>query len=429
VYWRDGSLRQDKNRRIDEIRYNLLKLPRELVSFSGSRVVSYTYTATGQKLRMQEGPATGVSGTTSVRDYIGPFQYVNGVLTEISTDEGRWTPSGGYEYFIKDHLGNVRVAFGTGGIVQYSDYDPWGLALPALSGGSSTNRLKYNGKEAITEVGASVYDYGARLYDAQIGRWGVPDPLAELSRRFSPFVYGNNNPVRFIDPDGMNVEDFGFLYDHYSRAGLDYDNVSRSEIEAESGPGPKPKSKPAELTANGTQVMQPVSGLAGWFDQIWNGNRTYDDGRQVDSDGILTPYYKPITGMPPDISPGGLGAITKIGNSSRCILGIHSWSSSQLSQTAKEILNGKTAINVSSRAQAEELFLGLFQGRGFKNTTGMSAKEAKDFFGKAGTYHWDDAVDGSGQLLNHSATNAHGAMKHLQVHNESGTILRIFFGN
>jgi RHS repeat-associated protein len=145
---------------------------------------------------------------TSVRDYVDPFQYVNGVLTEISTDEGRWTPSGGYEYFIKDHLGNVRVAFGSSGITQYSDYDPWGLALPTLSGGSSTNRLKYNGKEAITEVGASVYDYGARLYDAQIGRWGVPDPLAELSRRFSPFVYGNNNPVRFIDPDGMATSEY-----------------------------------------------------------------------------------------------------------------------------------------------------------------------------------------------------------------------------
>jgi RHS repeat-associated protein len=199
---------------------------------------------------------------TITRDYIGPFQYVNGVLTEISTDEGRWTPGGGYEYFIKDHLGNVRVAFGTGGIMQYADYDPWGLALPELSGGSSTNRLKYNGKEAITEVGASAYDYGARLYDAQIGRWGVPDPLAELSRRFSPFVYGNNNPVRFIDPDGMNVEDFGFLYDHYSRAGLDYDNVSRSELEAEGGPGPKPKPAGAPKSEQ-QQQAQLALGTAG----------------------------------------------------------------------------------------------------------------------------------------------------------------------
>jgi RHS repeat-associated protein len=142
---------------------------------------------------------------TSVRDYVGPFQYVNGVLTEISTDEGRWTPSGGYEYFIKDHLGNVRVAFGSSGIVQYSDYDPWGLALPALSGDSSTNRLKYNGKEAITEVGASMYDYGARLYDAQIGRMKNPDALAEAFAEVSPYSYGLNNPIFYTDPTGLSV--------------------------------------------------------------------------------------------------------------------------------------------------------------------------------------------------------------------------------
>jgi len=132
------------------------------------------------------------------RDYIGPFQYLNNALFEIGNEEGRYSPASGYEYFHKDHLGNVRVVFGSSGISQYTDYDPWGLSLwGGLSGGNRTNRDKYNGKEAI-----NVLDYGARFYDAAIGRWGVVDSLAEISRRISPYVYGNNNPMRFIDPDG-----------------------------------------------------------------------------------------------------------------------------------------------------------------------------------------------------------------------------------
>jgi RHS repeat-associated protein len=199
TYNLDGSLVSDANKGISVIEYNYLKLPKRIVK--GSTVILNEYDAAGKKLKETIG-----SNTT---DYVGNKIYKNGVLYQISHDEGRII-DGEYEYFINDHLGNLRVAFrdslGVAKINQKQDYDPYGAELQKLSYLKSSwkqSDFKYSGKEFIEETGLN--DFGWRPQDPILGRMWGSDRFAEKYYGLSNYQYGGNNPIINIDVNGDSL--------------------------------------------------------------------------------------------------------------------------------------------------------------------------------------------------------------------------------
>jgi RHS repeat-associated protein len=258
-YDANGNMTDMLDKGIESVQYNYLNLPKNF-QFMPTTVfgvtnyinLSYLYRADGTKLRKIY--STKLDGrnqptNNTITDYLDGFHYnyyesVTCITcrTEVAFEEQAYQkkdiildPGGGirppltpvwrldfvptaegfysfaenrYIYQYKDHLGNARLSYakkadGSLEITDKNDYYPFGLNH---IGGSksklgSYNNYKYNGKE-LQETG--MYDYGARFYMPDIGRWGVVDPLAEKYTRMSPYTYAGNNPAIFVDYDGRD---------------------------------------------------------------------------------------------------------------------------------------------------------------------------------------------------------------------------------
>jgi RHS repeat-associated protein len=101
---------------------------------------------------------------------------------------------------------DFTVEFVKGPVIQQTDYDPFGLTLAEITREHETNNFLYNGKELQKDFDLNWYDYGARMYDAALGRWHVIDPKAGKYYCWSPYNYVLNSPVMFVDPDGKDVK-------------------------------------------------------------------------------------------------------------------------------------------------------------------------------------------------------------------------------
>ena len=190
--------------------YNILDLVGK-VSKGGAALANYLYFADGTKISALDGGGEGLV-------YRGPFVYrrstgggaISLTLESAAFGGGRLTPSGAMLY-VTDYLGSVRAVVNgsNGAIYKASDYSPYGEQSDAESMQTAstpawiTFRDAYTGQEdQHPDFGTSYTDFGARQSSPALRRWMAPDPLSEKYYGISPYALCNNNPLRYVDPDG-----------------------------------------------------------------------------------------------------------------------------------------------------------------------------------------------------------------------------------
>jgi len=220
TYNANGSLITDSKKSIIStapLVYNELDLPSLVTFTSTGKTLTYKYDATGKKLERITKTGATVNEDRVYDDGIEYAGTTASTMDFVQTAEGRAIPSSGaynYQYQLEDHLGNVRALFADANnngiltadeIIQFSDYYPFGREVNYNQNLSLNppNNYKYNGKEFQTDL--SEYDYGARFYDAVIGRWNVVDPMTEKYLISSPYQYAVNNPIEYLDLNGKEL--------------------------------------------------------------------------------------------------------------------------------------------------------------------------------------------------------------------------------
>ena len=206
-YDENGNLTKDLNKNKTAIQYNCLNLPSR-VMFANGNSISYLYDAAGRKLRTVH----VLEGDSVTTDYCGNVVYENGVPQILLTEVGYVSLTDGkYHYYLKDHQGNNRVVVDEEGTVEeVNHYYPFG---GVFSSTGDAQPYKYNGKELDRKGGLDWYDYGARMYDAALGRFMKTDRFSEKYVSLSPYQYGANNPVNNIDVNGdsITVLNYGYI--------------------------------------------------------------------------------------------------------------------------------------------------------------------------------------------------------------------------
>jgi len=205
----NGNMQTDTKNLVGFVIYDINNLPLRIFKTTGT-ILDYMYDAANQRVRKFDsfGGNTyyynGADGKTEVIQY-GTSNTLTYNLygLEMFGRIQRDGLSASRYYYLKDHLGTIRMTLNeTGGISSSADFYPFGMEMDvrSLNNGLTDNRYKFTGKERDVETN---YDYfGARYYDARIGRWLSRDPLAEKYPSLSPYVYCADNPMKFVDPNG-----------------------------------------------------------------------------------------------------------------------------------------------------------------------------------------------------------------------------------